>query len=206
MTQSFEERCSRGVIDAEPCPRELGREAPSRRGMVLTACVLASSMAFIDGTALPVALPRLRADFGADLSSVQWVLNGYMLALASLTLRPRGGLWQGADARARLRPVWPGIRGLRDGAFARLADRCPRRARSGRGDRHPCQPRPDWSHISARGAESGDRHMGRGIGAHHCRRSCPGRLDDRHLWLAIRVLDQPAYRGRNSRRSAGLRA
>src|SRR5882757_504028 len=48
--------------------------------------VLASSMAFIDGTALPVALPRLRADLGADLASVQWVLNGYMLALASLTL------------------------------------------------------------------------------------------------------------------------
>jgi EmrB/QacA subfamily drug resistance transporter len=54
--------------------------------MVLAACVLASSMAFIDGTALPVALPRLRADLGADLASVQWVLNGYMLALASLTL------------------------------------------------------------------------------------------------------------------------
>jgi MFS family permease len=54
--------------------------------MVLTACVLASSMAFIDGTALPVAFPGLRADLGADLASVQWVLNGYLLALASLTL------------------------------------------------------------------------------------------------------------------------
>ncbi|MFC0401375.1 MFS transporter [Paraburkholderia rhizosphaerae] len=54
--------------------------------MVLAACVLASSMGFIDATALPVALPKLRADFGADLASVQWILNGYMLALASLTL------------------------------------------------------------------------------------------------------------------------
>jgi MFS family permease len=53
---------------------------------VLAACVLASSMAFIDGSALTVASPRLRADFGADLASVQWVLNGYVLALASLTL------------------------------------------------------------------------------------------------------------------------
>jgi hypothetical protein len=33
--------------------------------MVLAACVLASSMVFIDGSALTVALPRLRADFGA---------------------------------------------------------------------------------------------------------------------------------------------
>lgn len=87
MTQTFVEPCSRGVIDAEPCPRELEREAlPRRRSMVLAACVLASSMVFIDATALTVALPRLRADFGADLASVQWVLNGYVLALASLTL------------------------------------------------------------------------------------------------------------------------
>ena len=85
--QPFVDPCSRGVIDAQPCPRELGREAPPRhRRMVLAACVLASSMVFIDGTALLVALPRLRADFGADLASVQWVLNGYLLALASLTL------------------------------------------------------------------------------------------------------------------------
>ena len=59
---------------------------PRQRRMVLAACVLASSMAFIDGSALTVALPALRADLGADLASVQWVLNGYVLALASLTL------------------------------------------------------------------------------------------------------------------------
>lgn len=83
MAQPFMEPCSHGVIEAEPCPRELGREAPPRRQrMVLAACVLAPSMAFIDGSALTVALPRLRADFEADLASVQWVLNGYVLALA----------------------------------------------------------------------------------------------------------------------------
>jgi EmrB/QacA subfamily drug resistance transporter len=87
MAQPFVEPCDRGVIDAQPCPRLLGREiAPRRRSMVLAACVLASSMAFIDGSALTVALPKLRAFFGADLASVQWVLNGYVLALAALTL------------------------------------------------------------------------------------------------------------------------
>ena len=35
---------------------------------------------------MTVALPKLRAFFGADLASVQWVLNGYVLALAALTL------------------------------------------------------------------------------------------------------------------------
>jgi len=43
-------------------------------------------MVLIDGSALTVALPNLRAYFGADLTSVQWVLNSYVLALASLTL------------------------------------------------------------------------------------------------------------------------
>ena len=87
MAQPFVEPCDRGIIAAEPCPRVLGREiAPQRRRMVLAACVLASAMAFIDGSALTVALPKLRAFFNADLASVQWVLNGYILALAALTL------------------------------------------------------------------------------------------------------------------------
>ena len=92
---------SRGVIDAEPCPRELGREIPAqRRRMVLAACVLASSMAFIDSSALTVALPKLRAAIGADLAAVQWVLNGYVLALASLTLI--GGALADAHGKARV--------------------------------------------------------------------------------------------------------
>src|SRR3546814_17155135 len=87
MPQPFVEPCSRGVIEAEPCPRELGQEAsPRRQRMVLAACELASAMAFIDGSALTVALPRVRAAFGADLAAVQWVLNGYVLAIASLNL------------------------------------------------------------------------------------------------------------------------
>src|SRR6476660_4873985 len=87
MAQPFVAPCERGIIDAEPCPRALGREIPLRqRRMVLAACVLASAMAFIDGSALTVALPKLRAFFGAELASVQWVVNGYVLALAALTL------------------------------------------------------------------------------------------------------------------------
>ena len=101
MAQPFAEPCGRGVIATEPCPRELGREiAPERRRMVLVACVLASSMAFIDGSALTVALPNLRADLAADLVSVQWVVNGYVLALASLTLI--GGALADVYGKARM--------------------------------------------------------------------------------------------------------
>jgi EmrB/QacA subfamily drug resistance transporter len=101
MAQPFIEPSCRGVIDAEPCPRSLGRElTPARRRIVLAACVLASSMAFVDGSALTVALPKLRASLGADLNSLQWVLNGYVLALASLTLI--GGALADAYGKARI--------------------------------------------------------------------------------------------------------
>jgi EmrB/QacA subfamily drug resistance transporter len=97
--QAFYEPCSRGVIAAAHCPREQGRDISSaRRRMVLAACVLASSMAFIDSTALTVALPKLRTFLGGDLAAVQWVLNGYILALASLTLI--GGVLADAHGKA----------------------------------------------------------------------------------------------------------
>ncbi|WP_454621143.1 MFS transporter [Bradyrhizobium cenepequi] len=73
-------------------------------------------MAFIDGTALPVALPRLRADFGADLASVQWVLNGYMLALASLTLI--GGALADVYGKARMLALGCVLFGLASAACA----------------------------------------------------------------------------------------
>src|SRR5436305_13784675 len=101
MAQRIAEPCSSGVINAEPCPRELSREtAPARRAIVLAACVLASSMDFIDGSALNVALPKLREHFGTDFASVQWVLNGYVLALAALTLI--GGALADAYGKARV--------------------------------------------------------------------------------------------------------
>src|SRR5262249_32010452 len=87
MSQPFAEPCGRGLVDAEPCPRAQGHETDSlHKRMVLTACVIASSMPFSDGSALTVALPRLRAFFNADLAAMQWVLNGYVVALAALTL------------------------------------------------------------------------------------------------------------------------
>src|SRR6185437_7450394 len=101
MAQPFVEPCDRGIIAAQPCPRALGREiAPQRRRMVLAACVLASAMAFIDGSALSVALPKLRAFFHADFATAQWVLNGYVLALAALTLI--GGALSDVFGKARV--------------------------------------------------------------------------------------------------------
>lgn len=111
MAQPFVEPCSRGLVEAEPCPRELGREISlQRRRMVLAGCILASSMAFIDGSALTVALPNLRADLATDLASVQWVLNGYVITLASLALV--GGALADVYGKARMLAIGSLLFGL----------------------------------------------------------------------------------------------
>jgi EmrB/QacA subfamily drug resistance transporter len=53
---------------------------------VLAVSVLGSAMAFLDGTVVNVALPDLGRDLDASTSSLQWILNGYLLTLASLIL------------------------------------------------------------------------------------------------------------------------
>jgi len=53
---------------------------------MLAVAVAGSGMAFLDGTVVNVALPDIGRDFGASTSSLQWILNGYLLTLASLIL------------------------------------------------------------------------------------------------------------------------
>lgn len=52
----------------------------------MAATILASSMAFIDGTAVTVALPALQTGFHANANEIQWVVETYALFLASLLL------------------------------------------------------------------------------------------------------------------------
>lgn len=56
------------------------------RPWILVATILASSMAFIDSTAINVALPALEASFHATVVDVQWVVESYGLLLAALIL------------------------------------------------------------------------------------------------------------------------
>ncbi|BCJ44007.1 MFS transporter [Actinoplanes ianthinogenes] len=53
---------------------------------VLLATVLGSSLAFVDATVVNLALPELGRDLGATAAGLQWTINGYGLALASLIL------------------------------------------------------------------------------------------------------------------------
>lgn len=59
---------------------------PPNRRFALVAAILASSMGFIDGSVVSLAMPAIRADLAASLVDAQWIGNGYMLFLSSLVL------------------------------------------------------------------------------------------------------------------------
>jgi MFS family permease len=53
---------------------------------VLLVTVLGSAMASVDATVVGIALPAIGRDFGASLTTLQWVVTAYTLALAGLLL------------------------------------------------------------------------------------------------------------------------
>src|SRR6266446_1886597 len=75
--------CDEGVIAAKkgeaPCSKKLGP-------WILAATILGSSMVFIDGTVVNVALPALQTNLKATAVDVQWVVEAYALLLAALLL------------------------------------------------------------------------------------------------------------------------
>ena len=58
----------------------------SARRWTLVATILGSSLTFIDGTVVNVALPALQADLHATITDVQWVIEAYALFLSALIL------------------------------------------------------------------------------------------------------------------------
>jgi EmrB/QacA subfamily drug resistance transporter len=60
--------------------------SPAVKRWVLVATILGSSMAFVDGTIVNVALPSIQSDLSATASQMQWVVESYALFLASLLL------------------------------------------------------------------------------------------------------------------------
>jgi EmrB/QacA subfamily drug resistance transporter len=75
--------CDEALIQSQiadsPCHKDVGT-------WVLVATIVGSSMAFIDGTVVNVALPALQNSFGASVVGMQWVVESYGLTLAALIL------------------------------------------------------------------------------------------------------------------------
>ena len=76
--------CDAGVIRATPAfPAGLSEK---RKRLTLVATILGSSMAFIDGSVVNIALPAIQQALHADAASTQWIVNAYLLLLGALVL------------------------------------------------------------------------------------------------------------------------
>src|SRR4029450_5571004 len=73
-----------------PCetlaPQSPSESGPGETRWVLPVTILGSSLSFIDGSVVNVALPAMQRGLETGLASIQWVGNGYLLSLASLSL------------------------------------------------------------------------------------------------------------------------
>jgi len=58
----------------------------SRKQLVLVACILGSTVVFVDASVVNVALPAIEHDLGGGLALQQWVVDAYLLTLGSLLL------------------------------------------------------------------------------------------------------------------------
>jgi hypothetical protein len=77
------------VMRTGPCNAPVARQAEI---WVLAATILGSGMAWIDATAVNVALPTMQRDLHATAADMQWVIEDYSLFLAALILVGGSGL------------------------------------------------------------------------------------------------------------------
>src|SRR2546422_1874312 len=83
MWAIFREPCDENVIRSGPATAPCSK---SRGRWILASTILASSMAFIDGTVVNVALPALQTSLNATAVDIQWVIESYSLLLSALLL------------------------------------------------------------------------------------------------------------------------
>ncbi|SIT44128.1 Drug resistance transporter, EmrB/QacA subfamily [Paraburkholderia piptadeniae] len=74
--------CDDLAILAQPA----GDRPCRRKRLALAATILGTSMAFIDGSVVNVALSSIQSELGASVAAMQWVVNAYLLLLGSLVL------------------------------------------------------------------------------------------------------------------------
>jgi EmrB/QacA subfamily drug resistance transporter len=76
--------CDAGVIRATQA--DSVALSQRRKRLTLAATILGSSMAFIDGSVVNIALPAVQHALLADAASTQWIVNAYLLLLGALVL------------------------------------------------------------------------------------------------------------------------
>jgi EmrB/QacA subfamily drug resistance transporter len=75
-----------GAMAKAMAPPPPPARAEARAGLILSTTILASSLAFIDGSVVNVGLPAIARDLRTDGAGLAWVVNGYLLPLTALLL------------------------------------------------------------------------------------------------------------------------
>ena len=78
--------CDEAVIHSKPASPRAVSAVKDAGTWVLVATILGSSLSFIDGTVVNVALPTLQRELHATVADVQWVIEAYSLFLSALIL------------------------------------------------------------------------------------------------------------------------
>src|SRR5271156_4385753 len=76
----------RAYCDSAAARACLRGRAAAHPAFVLAVTILASSLAFVDGSVVNVGLPAIGRSLGADAGALQWVINAYLLPLSALLL------------------------------------------------------------------------------------------------------------------------
>src|ERR1700728_4939289 len=72
--------------DAATARTDETTRSPAHPGLVIVTTILASALAFVDGSVVNVGLPAIGTSFHADAVGLQWVVNAYLLPLSALLL------------------------------------------------------------------------------------------------------------------------
>lgn len=76
--------CDAGIIRATTCFDSALSQR--RKRLTLAATIVGSSMAFLDGSVVNIALPAIQKALNSDAAATQWIVNSYMLLLGALVL------------------------------------------------------------------------------------------------------------------------
>ncbi len=173
-----------------------GDNAREKVIVLLTMC-FALAMVMLDNTVVNVALPAISEKLGAGVSGLQWIVDGYVLALASLLLT--GGILGDRYGRKKmfllgltvftLASFGCGVSGSTGAliAFRALAGRGRRAAPAGDAVDH-------HGHVPAARARQGDRPVGGVLGLGARARTHGGRRDGGAPRVAVDLLPQRADR------------
>jgi EmrB/QacA subfamily drug resistance transporter len=80
---------------------------PARARLILATTILASSLAFVDGSIVNVGLPAIGVDLHAGGAGLSWIVNGFLLPLSALLLL--GGAAGDRFGRARVLTLGVGL-------------------------------------------------------------------------------------------------